>query len=83
VFGRGSRSSISAPPQSRIGPGIGEIDEEGDDDDGEDQQHDHELDDDQVALGDRLEDQPAEAGQIEDVLDDDRRRRAGRRIAGR
>ncbi len=35
------------------------------------EQHDDVADDDQVALADRLEDEPAEAGEIEDVLDDD------------
>ena len=41
-------------------------------DHGDDQQHDHALHHDEVALADRLEDQAAEAGQEEDVLDDDR-----------
>ena len=59
-------------PQPRVDRGIGEVDEEGDEDHREDQQHHHALDHDQVALADRLEHQPAEAGQEEDVLDDDR-----------
>jgi hypothetical protein len=67
----------------RVGSRIGEIDEEGDHDHGEDQQHHHRFDDNQIALGDRLEDQPPEAGQEEDILDDDRRRPAGRRTAAR
>ena len=59
------------PPQTRIDGSIGDIDQEGDEDDGEDQKHDHRFDDDQVALGNALENQPSEAGQEEDVLDDD------------
>ena len=51
---------------------VGEVDEEGDEDHGEDQEHDHRLHHHQVALADRLEHQPAEAGEEEDVLDDDR-----------
>ena len=53
---------MSASPQAGVGPRIGEIDEEVDDDDGRDQQDDDAFDDDQIALGDRLEDEPAEAG---------------------
>ena len=57
--------------QARIDHRIGEVDKEVDGNDGGDQQHDDAFDDDQVALGDRLEDRPAETGQVEDVLDDD------------
>ena len=64
-------SRISAPPEPRIDHRIGEVDQEGDEDHRGDQQHHHALDHDQVALADRLEHQPPEAGQEEHVLDDD------------
>src|SRR6185437_7391607 len=57
--------------EPRVDEDVAQIDEEIDEDDGEDEQHHHRLDDDQVALGDALEDQAAEAGEEEDVLDDD------------
>src|SRR5690606_9889061 len=50
---------------------IGQVDQEADQNHGEDQHHHHALHHDQIALGDGLEDQSAEAGQGEDVLDDD------------
>ena len=45
--------------------------------------HDDALDHDQIALRDRLEDEAAEARQVEDVLDDRWCQPGGRRIAGR
>jgi hypothetical protein len=61
-------------PQARIDDGIGHVHREGHHDHREDQQHHHRFHHDQVALGDRLKDQPPQAGQEEHVLDDDRAR---------
>ena len=68
---RGARAS-AAPPEPRVDQRIGEIDEVGDEDHRDDEEHHHALHHDEIALADRLEDQPPEAGQEEHVLDDDR-----------
>ncbi len=57
---------------ARIDHRIEHIDHEVDDDDHRRQQHHAVADHDQVAIGDRLEDQPAKPRQIEHVLDHDR-----------
>ena len=67
--GANSRTIITPPLRPRVDHGIDHVDQEIDRDDDGGQQHHHVLDHDQVALGDRLEGQPAQAGQGEDVLD--------------
>ena len=58
--------------QARIDDDVEHVDGEVDDDDRRREQHDDVADDEQVAVGDRLEDEPAEAGQREHLLDHDR-----------
>ena len=73
VSGCGTAGAVIGATLSRGSTsGIGDVDQDVDGDHRSDQQHHHAFDDDQVALGDRLEHQPPEAGQVEDVLDDDR-----------
>src|SRR5260221_10711965 len=56
---------------TRIDQPVAEIDQKIDDQDDGRQQHDHVLNHDQGAVADRLEEQPTQAGQNEDVFDDD------------
>ncbi len=58
--------------EARVDRRIGEIDQEIDEDHAAGEQHHEILHHDEIALRDRLEDQPPEAGQGEHVLDDDR-----------
>ena len=72
-----------SPPQPRIDQRIGDVDEESHEDHRETSSITTTLHDDQVALGDALEDEAPEPRQVEHVLDDDGARPAGRRTAGR
>ena len=69
--GRRQATLHALAPNARVEQAIAEVDQEVDDEHDGRQQHDQVLDDDQVAIADRLEQQPAEAGQHEDVFDDD------------
>src|SRR5260370_23096052 len=66
------RRDSCAAPQARIDREIEQVDGEIDGDDENGEQNDDVLDNDEIVLGDGLEDETAEPGQIEDVLDDDR-----------
>src|SRR5260370_23906578 len=63
----GSRRAADA----RVDQPIAEIDQKIDHQDDGREQHDQVLNHDQVAVADRLEEQPTQAGQNEDVFDDD------------
>src|SRR5450755_1622217 len=69
---RRSRDSAMAGLQPRVDYHVEHVDDEVDDDDRRRQQHHDVSHDAEIAVGDRLEDEPAEAWQREHVLDDDR-----------